>query len=267
MPRASASSMCADERAAVHMAQAHAEVTGELGVALVTAGPAVTNAMTGIANAHVARAPVLVLSGTPPRAQENRGGLQDLDHTPPGALDHPLCAYRARGPRLCCRSWTRPLKGHSVGAAIRDPSIWIFRPTRSAAKFPLLCSSTNISGRKRRSPVEPPCGVLAEAVDLLWSARSGRSSSRGGGAKSCGARARRVSRPAWGDVSRYRRKSRHRSDDHPSVVSAIRGKVMAEARRRRNDRPGGSTSSSLTARRPYSDRQSSFVSPTPHRSS
>src|SRR5918995_24378 len=63
-----------DERAAVHMAQAHAELTGQLGVALVTAGP-------GIANAHVSRAPVLVLSGTSPRPQENRGGLQDLDHT------------------------------------------------------------------------------------------------------------------------------------------------------------------------------------------
>ena len=70
-----------DERAAVHMAQAHAELTGELGVALVTAGPGVTNAMTGIANAHVSRAPVLVLSGTNPTAQENRGGLQDMDHT------------------------------------------------------------------------------------------------------------------------------------------------------------------------------------------
>src|SRR6202030_3316901 len=70
-----------DERAAVHMAQAHAELTGGLGVALVTAGPGVTNAMTGIANAPVSRAPVLVISGTNPMAQENRGGLQDLDHT------------------------------------------------------------------------------------------------------------------------------------------------------------------------------------------
>ena len=52
-----------DERAAVYMAHAHADLTGGLGVALVTAGPGVTNAMTGIANAHVARAPVLVLSG------------------------------------------------------------------------------------------------------------------------------------------------------------------------------------------------------------
>lgn len=70
-----------DERAAVYMAHAHAELTGKLGVALVTAGPGVTNAMTGIANAHVARAPVLVLSGLPPRPQENRGALQDIVHT------------------------------------------------------------------------------------------------------------------------------------------------------------------------------------------
>src|SRR5689334_20513257 len=70
-----------DERAAVHMAQAHAELTGELGVAMVTAGPGMTNAITGIANAHVSRAPVLTIAATNPCPQENRGGLQDLDHT------------------------------------------------------------------------------------------------------------------------------------------------------------------------------------------
>jgi acetolactate synthase-1/2/3 large subunit len=60
-----------DERAAVHMAQARVELTGSLGVALVTAGPGVTNAMTGIANAHVSRAPLLIIAGANPRPQEN----------------------------------------------------------------------------------------------------------------------------------------------------------------------------------------------------
>ena len=50
-----------DERAAVYMAHAHSELTVQIGVALVTAGPGVTNAMTGIANAHTARASVLIL--------------------------------------------------------------------------------------------------------------------------------------------------------------------------------------------------------------
>lgn len=70
-----------DERAAVHMAQAHAELTGQLGVALVTAGPGITNAITGIANAQISRAPVLVLSGTVPGPQINRGALQELDQS------------------------------------------------------------------------------------------------------------------------------------------------------------------------------------------
>ena len=40
-----------DEGAAVHMAHAHAELTGGFGVAMVTAGPGVTNTVTAIANA------------------------------------------------------------------------------------------------------------------------------------------------------------------------------------------------------------------------
>lgn len=69
-----------DERAAVYMAHAYGELTGSVGVALVTAGPGMTNAMTGIANAHIARAPLLVLCGRPPLPQSHRGSLQDLPH-------------------------------------------------------------------------------------------------------------------------------------------------------------------------------------------
>jgi acetolactate synthase I/II/III large subunit len=70
-----------DERAAVHMAHAHSELTGRLGVAMVTAGPGLTNAVTGIANAYVSRVPVLVLSGVPPRPQQGLGALQAIPQT------------------------------------------------------------------------------------------------------------------------------------------------------------------------------------------
>jgi acetolactate synthase-1/2/3 large subunit len=70
-----------DERAAVHMAHAHSDLTGRLGVALVTAGPGMTNALTGIANASVSRVPVLIISGVPPRPQENMGALQAIPQT------------------------------------------------------------------------------------------------------------------------------------------------------------------------------------------
>src|SRR5947207_2142994 len=57
------------EGAAVHMAHAEAELTGRPGVALVTAGPGLTNAVTAIANAATARVPVVVVSGRVPRPQ------------------------------------------------------------------------------------------------------------------------------------------------------------------------------------------------------
>ncbi len=69
-----------DERAAVHAAHAHAAVTGGLGVAMVTAGPGFTNAMTGIANAHTSGVPVLVVTGRPPIPQFDRGALQGTPH-------------------------------------------------------------------------------------------------------------------------------------------------------------------------------------------
>src|SRR5271170_2403609 len=68
------------EGAAVHMAHAHAELTGELGVAMVTAGPGVTNTVTAMANASLARVPVLLVGGCTSRPQANMGPLQDIPH-------------------------------------------------------------------------------------------------------------------------------------------------------------------------------------------
>jgi acetolactate synthase-1/2/3 large subunit len=79
-----------DEGAAVHMAHAHAELTGELGVCMATAGPGVTNCVTGMCNADLARAPVLLIGGCTTRAQANMGPLQDIPHV---ALMDPVCRY------------------------------------------------------------------------------------------------------------------------------------------------------------------------------
>ena len=70
-----------DEGAAVHMAHAHAVLTGQLGVALVTAGPGVTNCVTAIVNAQLERVPVLLIGGCAPRPQDDLGPLQGVAHT------------------------------------------------------------------------------------------------------------------------------------------------------------------------------------------
>jgi acetolactate synthase-1/2/3 large subunit len=69
-----------DERVAVHAAHAEAEVSGDLSVALVTAGPGFTNAITGIANAYTSGVPLLIVTGSPPVPQFERGALQDIPH-------------------------------------------------------------------------------------------------------------------------------------------------------------------------------------------
>jgi thiamine pyrophosphate-dependent acetolactate synthase large subunit-like protein len=67
------------EQAATHAADGWARVTLEPGVAAVTAGPGVTDAMTGIANAMYANSPVLVLSGKNPIVEFEMGSLQEMD--------------------------------------------------------------------------------------------------------------------------------------------------------------------------------------------
>lgn len=65
------------EQAAVHMAHAAAEVTGQLGVAILTTGPGFTNGISGLATAQHARQPVLVLSALAPTPQLGRGAFEE----------------------------------------------------------------------------------------------------------------------------------------------------------------------------------------------
>jgi acetolactate synthase-1/2/3 large subunit len=68
------------EQTAIHAAEAYGRLTGNLGVAAVTAGPGVTDAMTGIASAFYSATPVLLLGGRHYIRQELMGGLQEMNH-------------------------------------------------------------------------------------------------------------------------------------------------------------------------------------------
>jgi acetolactate synthase-1/2/3 large subunit len=54
------------EQGAVHAADGYARATGEVGVALVTSGPGVTNAVTGIATAYMDSIPMVIITGQVP---------------------------------------------------------------------------------------------------------------------------------------------------------------------------------------------------------
>src|SRR6218665_790443 len=63
------------EAAAVHMADAWARLTGEVGIAMVTGGPGHANAVSALYTAAMAESPVVLLSGHAPRMQLGRGAF------------------------------------------------------------------------------------------------------------------------------------------------------------------------------------------------
>ena len=216
-----------DERAAVYMAHAHAELTGGLGVAMVTAGPGVTNAMTGIANAHVARAPVLVLSGTPPRAQENRGALQDMAHTD---FVRPLTRYArtVREPSLVLQELDEAVS-RAFGQGGEPGPVYLDFPVDTLrATVPRALQLPEQLAPKTFARMLPDPDAVRAAIELLWSAKrplfiSGR------GARGAAAPLTKLL-DKLGALYLDTGESRGLvPDEHSSVVGAMRGSVMSQA--------------------------------------
>jgi acetolactate synthase-1/2/3 large subunit len=216
-----------DERAAVYMAHAHSELTGKLGVAMVTAGPGMTNAMTGIANAHTARASVLVLSGLPPQAQENRGALQDLPHVD---MVRPITRYArtVREPALVLQELDEAVS-RAMGEGCDPGPVYLDFPTdtlRGIVPGPVQMAE-HFEPKAPLVLQADPARVEA-AVELLWSAKrplviTGR-----------GARRAKKEINALLDTlgAVYLDTGESRGlvkDEHPSFIGAMRGAVMGEA--------------------------------------
>ncbi len=67
------------EQAAVHAADAYSRSTGRPGVALVTSGPGVTNAVTGIATAYMDSIPMVIITGQVPTYAIGQDAFQECD--------------------------------------------------------------------------------------------------------------------------------------------------------------------------------------------
>ena len=67
------------EQGATHAAEGYARVSGEVGVALVTSGPGVTNTLTGIADAMMDSTPIVVIAGQVPTGALGTDFFQEVD--------------------------------------------------------------------------------------------------------------------------------------------------------------------------------------------
>src|SRR6188474_3135190 len=70
------------EQSAVFAAEAVAKLQRRPGLAVLTAGPGVTNGISGITSAHFNGAPVVVIGGRAPQFRWGAGSLQEIDHLP-----------------------------------------------------------------------------------------------------------------------------------------------------------------------------------------
>ncbi|MBW1780722.1 MAG: thiamine pyrophosphate-binding protein [Deltaproteobacteria bacterium] len=216
-----------DERAAVHMAHAHRELTGLPGVALVTAGPGLTNAVTGIANAHVSRVPILVISGVPPRPQENMGALQAV---PQADMVRPITRYartifsaehvlRELDEAMSCA------EGHcgEPGPAFIDFPTDLLRESISGIRL----DPSRFRAREPAGLVPSPERMDA-AIDILWHAKrplviSGRGAR---GAETGLLRLLDALECIYMDTGESRGLV---PEDHPAYMPAVRGRAMQEA--------------------------------------
>jgi acetolactate synthase-1/2/3 large subunit len=215
------------EGAAVHMAHAHAELTGTLGVAMVTAGPGVTNTVTAIANASLARAPVLLIGGCTSRPQANMGPLQDIPHV--DILRSVVRTARtARVPEQVLRELDEAV-ARAVGDAGEPGPVYVEIPTdvlRTRVPRQLVLAEWMQDKRARLLPPDP--AAVAEAVEVLWSAQrplviSGR------GARQAGRELTRLL-DATGALYLDTQESRGLvTADHPATAAAVRAAAMKDA--------------------------------------
>ena len=216
-----------DEGAAVHMAHAHAELTGQFGVAMVTAGPGVTNTVTAIANASLARVPVLLIGGCTSRPQANMGPLQDIPHVD---ILRPVtrASRTARVPEQVVRELDEAV-ARALGDAGEPGPVYIEIPTdvlRTRIPPQLVLEEWIAPKPARRLPPDP--AAVAEAVDVFWSAKrplvvTGR------GARHAGAALVRLL-DVTGALYLDTQESRGLVPaDHPSTAAAVRAAAMTEA--------------------------------------
>ncbi|TMV04243.1 thiamine pyrophosphate-binding protein [Ruegeria sediminis] len=216
-----------DEGAAVHMAHAHSELTGTLGVAMATAGPGVTNCVTGIANASLARAPVLLIGGCTSRPQANMGPLQDIPHVD---IMRPVTRYSntARVPEQVIRELGDAI-AHTFGDLSEPGPSYLEVPTdvlRTHVPEHMIPTDWIAPPQTRR--VRPETDRVEEAVAAIRSAKrplvvSGR------GARNCGdsiVRFLDTINALYLDTQESRGLV---PSDHPSVVGAVRAAAMGQA--------------------------------------
>ena len=139
------------EGAAVYMAEAYAQLSGKLGVALVTAGPGLLNAVSALYSAARSETPILLISGDAGLGMDGRGGFQELDQC---TITAPITKYSARPENAAA---ILPDLDHCIATALGGTP----GPTHLALAFDLLSQTTGLDAAKKVSL--PPANAMRQS--------------------------------------------------------------------------------------------------------
>ncbi|KPK41400.1 MAG: hypothetical protein AMK72_15265 [Planctomycetes bacterium SM23_25] len=155
------------EEAVAHMGEAWSWVTGEVGVISVTAGPGMTNAVTGVANAYENGVPMLILGGRSSLGENEIGSLQDIDQ-----MDlyesitkwSRVCHQTERIGEYVAMAFRHALSGRPGPVYLELPQDMLMgRVKKSKARFPEKYRATDRPRGSRR--------CIAEAAKILSQAK------------------------------------------------------------------------------------------------
>jgi len=153
------------EAAAVFMADAWSQITGELGVAMITAAPGLTNGLAPLYSASQAESPVLLISGDSSVSEDGTGAFQELDQV---AITRPLTKLSVRpqsAAELC------PALENAITQALAPRR----GPVHVALPFDLLIAESGIADLPDVSAAPPVAALdatrLNQLADLLHSAQ------------------------------------------------------------------------------------------------
>ena len=155
------------ESAAVYMAEAYAQLSGRVGVALVTAGAGAANAIGPLFTASESQTPVVLLTGDSPVAQDKTGAFQELDQT---AMTAPVTklSVRLRSADTLCED---------IAAAFKTAQSSSPGPVHIALPFDVLQQRVGrircpASAAFEREPMTPDASEIAMIHAALAAARS-----------------------------------------------------------------------------------------------
>ena len=154
------------EQGAAMAADAYGRLTRRPGVCLVTAGPGFTNALTGIAGAHLSNAPFLIISGRSGVEENDRLSLQEIDQQ---AMAAPVTKWArtvydpARIPEYITSAYRRAVSGRP-GPVYLGMSYEVLYP--ECEEGDVAPYDTSVPSYKS----EPPAEAIAAAAGLIQSA-------------------------------------------------------------------------------------------------